>query len=94
VVVLERLTSIEYQDSDEKLLLWPESKGKETEVQGSKEKGKQKEKEKQKEERLDEEDEEEEAERGGQEENNWIEGMKEESSRFSPAAYSVSTGSC
>jgi len=42
MVILEKLAGIESQDSDKELLLWPESKGEETEVQGSKEKGKQK----------------------------------------------------
>jgi len=51
VVALEKLAGIEGQDSDEKLLSWPESEEEMTEVQRSKEKGKQKK------ERLDEEDE-------------------------------------
>jgi len=39
-VALEKLASIEVQDSDEELLSWPESEGEVTEVQGSREKGK------------------------------------------------------
>ena len=42
-VALEKLAGIEGQDSNEKLLSWPESEEEETEVQGSKEKRKQKE---------------------------------------------------
>jgi len=42
-VALEKLAGIKGQDSNEKLLSWPESEKKETEVQGSKKKGKQKE---------------------------------------------------
>jgi len=83
-VALEKLAGIEVQDSDEELLSWPESEGEVTEVQGGKEKGKQRE------ERLDGEDKEEETER--QEEYNKMEGVEEGSSRFSPDAYSVSTG--
>ena len=83
-VVLERLAGIKSQDSDEELLSWPESDGEVTEVQGGKEKGKQRE------ERLDGEDKEEETER--QEEYDRMEGVEEESSRFSPVAYSVGTG--
>jgi len=83
-VALEKLAGIEVQDSDEELLLWPESEGEVTEVQGNKEKGKQRE------ERLDGEDKEEEM--GEQEENNKMEGVEEESSRLSPVAYSVGTG--
>jgi len=83
-VALEKLASIEVQDSDEELLSWPESKGEVTEVQGGKEKKKQREK------RLDGEDKEEETER--QEEYNKMEGVEEGSSRFSPVAYSVGTG--
>jgi len=83
-VALEKLAGIEVQDSDEELLLWPESEGEVTEVQGNKEKGKQRE------ERLDGEDKEEEM--GEQEENNKMEGVEEGSSRLSPVAYSVGTG--
>ena len=83
-VALEKLAGIEVQDSDEELLSWPESKGEVTEVQGGKEKKKQREK------RLDGEDKEEETER--QEEYNKMEGVEEGSSRFSPVAYSVGTG--
>jgi len=42
-VALEKLAGIEGQNSDEKLLSWPESKGEKIEVQESKEKRKQKE---------------------------------------------------
>ena len=42
VVASEKLAGIESQDSNKELLLWLESKGEETEVQGSKKKGKQK----------------------------------------------------
>jgi len=83
-VALEKLAGIEVQDSDEELLSWLESEGEVTEVQGGKEKRKQRE------ERLDGEDKEEETER--QEEYNKMEGVEERSSRFSPVAYSVSTG--
>ena len=82
-VALEKLAGIEVQDSDEELLSWPESEGEVTEVQGGKEKRKQRE------ERLDEEDKEEETER---QEYNKMEGVEEGSSRFSPVAYSVGTG--
>jgi len=82
MVALEKLAGIEGQDSDEELLLWPESEGEETEVQGSKEKGKQKEK------RIDRAEEEK---VGGQEEKNGMEGMEERSNSFSPVMYSVST---
>jgi len=40
-VALEKLAGIEGQNSDEELLLWLDSEGEDTEVQGSKEKGKQ-----------------------------------------------------
>jgi len=83
-VALEKLAGIEVQNSDEELLLWPESEGEVTEVQGGKEKGKQRE------ERLDGEDKEEETER--QEEYDRVEGVEEGNSRFSPVAYSVGTG--
>jgi len=83
-VALEKLAGIEVQDSDEELLSWPESEGEVTEVQGNKEKGKQRE------EMLDGEDKEEETER--EEESNKMEGVEEGSSRLSPVAYSVGTG--
>jgi len=83
-VALEKLAGIEVQDSDEELLSWPESEGEVTEVQGNKEKGKQRE------EMLDREDKEGETER--EEENNKMEGVEEGSSRLSPVAYSVGTG--
>ena len=38
----EKLAGIESQDSNKELLLWLESEGEETKVQGSKKKGKQK----------------------------------------------------
>jgi len=88
MVALEWLAGIECQGSNKELLSWPESEGEETEIQGSKEKGKQKE------ERLNREDKKEEAEIGEQEEDNWMEGVEEGSSRFSLAACSVGTGSC
>jgi len=83
-VALEKLAGIEVQDSDEELLSWPESEEEVTDVQGGKEKRKQRE------ERLDGENEKEEMER--QEEYNKMEGVEEGSSRFSPVAYSVGTG--
>ena len=82
-VALEKLASIKSQDSDEELLSWLESEGEVTEIQGVEEKGKQREK------RLDGEDKEEEVER---QEDNKMEGVEEGSSRFSPVAYSVGTG--
>ena len=82
-VALEKLAGIEGQDSNKKLLLWPEFKGKEIEIQESKEK------EKQKEERIDRV--EEKAQVGDQEEENGIEGVEEGSSSFSPVTYSVGT---
>jgi len=85
-VALEKLASIESPDSDEELLSWPESEREITEVQGVKEKGKQRE------ERLDRENEEKELEAGEQEEDNGMQNVEEESSRFSPVAYSVGTG--
>jgi len=42
VVASEKLAGIESQDSNKELLLWLESEGEETKVQGSKKKGKQK----------------------------------------------------
>jgi len=83
-VALERLAGIEGQDSDEELILWSESEGEVTEVQGGKEKGKQRK------ERSDGEDKEEGMER--QEENNKMEGVEQGSSRYSLVAYSVGTG--
>jgi len=85
-VALEKLAGIESQDSEEELLSWPESEGEVTEVQGGKEKGKKRE------EKLDGEDKEKEKETEEQEEDNGMEGVEEGNSRFSPAAYSVSTG--
>jgi len=83
VVALEKLASIKGQDSKKELLSWPESEGKKTKVQGSKEKGKQKE------ERIDGAKEEKEV--RGQEEENGMEGVEEGSSSFSPVVYSVVT---
>ena len=82
-MALEKLAGIEGEDSDEEQILWPESEGELTEVQGSKDKGKQKE------ERIDGAEEEEEV--GGQEEENGIKGV-EEGGNFSLVAYSVETG--
>jgi len=82
-VALEKFASIEYDDSDEELLLWPESEGEETEVQGSKERGKQREK------SLDGEGQEKEM--GRQEEGNEMEGVEEGGGSFSLVAYSVGT---
>jgi len=81
-VALEKLAGIEGQDSDEKLLSWPESEGKRTEVQRGKEKGKQRE------ERLDGEDEENEI---GKQEGNEMESVEEGDGSFSLVAYSVGT---
>jgi len=86
VVVLEKLAGIECDNSDEELLLWPESEEGKTEVQEGKKREKQKEK------SLDKEGEEKEMEVGEQEEDNGMEGVEEGSSRFSPVAYSVGTG--
>ena len=84
VVALEKLASIEGQDSKEEQFSWSESEGEEMEVQGSKEKGKQREQ------KLDEAEEEEKV--GGQEEKNGIEGMEERSSSFFLVTYSVGNG--
>ena len=83
-VALEKLASINGQDSDEELLSRLESKGEITEIQGDKEKRKQRE------ERLGGKDEEKEM--GRQEEDNEIEGVEEGDGSFSPVAYSVGTG--
>ena len=84
-MALEKLAGIESQDSKEKLLLWPESEGEETEVQRSKEKGKQKK------EMIDGVEEEEEV--GEQEEENRMENIEERSSSFTLVVFSVGTGS-
>ena len=84
VVTLEKLASIEGQDSKKEQFSWSESEGEEIEVQGSKEKGKQREQ------KLDEAEEEEKV--GGQEEKNGIEGMEERSSSFFLVTYSVGNG--
>jgi len=81
-VALEKLAGIEGQDSNEELFSWLESEGEVTEVQGVKKKGKQRE------DRLGRGDNEEETEK---QEENKMEGIKEESSRFSLVAYSVGT---
>ena len=82
IVALEKLAGIEGQNSDEELLLWLDSEGEDTEVQGSKEKGKQRQ------EKIDKAEEEE---VGGQEEENEIEGIEERSSSFSPVIFFVGT---
>jgi len=83
-VALEKLTGMEGEDSDEERILWPESKGELTEVQGSREKGKQKE------ERVDRAEEKEGTRR--QEEENRMEGVEEGGGDFSLVMYSVRTG--
>jgi len=83
VVVLEKLAGIEGRYSNEEQILWLESEGEIIEVQESREKGKQKE------ERINGIEEKEIKE---QEEDNGMEGVKEGSSHFSPAVYSVGTG--
>ena len=82
VVALERLAGIKSQDSDEGQISWLESKGEETEVQESTEKGKQRE---QRSGRA-----EDEGEVEGQEEEDAMEGV-EERSGLSPVAYFVGT---
>jgi len=82
-VALEKLASIDGQDSDKELISWLESEEEVTEVQGGQEKGKQRE------DRSGGEDNEEETER---QEEDRMEGVEEGSSRFSPVAYSVGTG--
>jgi len=83
VVALEKLAGIESQDSDEGQISWPESKGEETEVQESTEKGKQRE---QRSGRAGDEGEVEE-----QEQEDAMEGVEEGSGGLSPVAYSVGT---
>jgi len=75
-VALEKLASMEGEDSNEEQISWPESEGELTEVQGSREKGKQKE------ERVDGVEEEEETKR--QEEENGMEDVEEGGGDFSP----------
>jgi len=82
-VALEKLAGIESQDSDEGHISWPESKGEETEVQESTEKGKQKEQRSG--------GAEDEGEVEGQEEEDTMEGVEEGSGGHSPVAYSVGT---
>jgi len=83
VMALERLASIESQDSNEEQISWLESEGEVTEVQGSIEKGKQREQ------RLNRVVE---KEVRGQKEDNEMEGMEEGGNSFSPVTYSVGTG--
>jgi len=83
-VALEKLASIEGQDSDDEQFSWPESEEEKTEVQGITEKGKQRE---QRSDRV-----EEEREVEGQEEENAMEGVEERSSSFSLVVHSVGTG--
>ena len=80
---MEKLAGIKGQDSNDEQFSWPESEKKETEVQGSTEKRKQRE---QSSDRA-----EEEGEVGGQEKENAMESVKEESS-FSLVTYSIGTG--
>jgi len=80
---LEKLASIESQDTEKEQFSWPKSKGKKMKVQKSKEKGKQRE------ERIDGAKKEEEV--RGQKEKNGIEGVEEKSNSFSLVMYSVST---
>jgi len=82
VVALERLASIESQDSNEEQISWLESEGEVTEVQRSIEKGKQREQ------RLNRVVE---KEVRGQKEDNEMEGMEEGGNSFSPVTYSVGT---
>ena len=84
VVALEKLAGMEGKDSDKERILWLESKGELTEVQGSKEKGKQKE------ERIDGAEEKEET--RGQEEKNGMEDVEEGGGNFFLVTYSVGTG--
>jgi len=83
MVALEKLAGIESQDSNEGQILWLESKGEETEVQESTEKGKQRE---QRSSGVEDEGEVEE-----QEEEDAMEGVEEGSGGLSPVAYSVGT---
>ena len=83
-VALKKLAGMKGNNSDEEQILWLESDGELTEVQGSKEKGKQKEK------RVDRVEEEEENRR--QEEENGMEDVEEGGGDFSLVAYSVGTG--
>ena len=82
-VVLEKLAGMEGEDSDKEQISWPESEGKLTQVQRSKEKGKQKEK------RVNRAEEEEKTRE--QEEENGMEGVEEGVGNFSLVAYSVGT---
>jgi len=81
-VALEKMAGIESQDSDKKNFLWPESEGKETEIQRSKEKQREQSSDKA----------EEEKDIGEQEEKNGMEGVEESTTSFSLVAYSIGTG--
>ena len=80
---MEKLASIESQDTEKEQFSWPKSKGEKMKVQKSKEKGKQRE------ERIDRAKKEEEV--RGQKEKNGIEDVEEKSNSFSLVMYSVST---
>ena len=80
---LEKLAGIESQDSNKEQISWPESKGEETEVQESTEKGKQR---KQRSGGA-----EDEGEVKGQEEEDAMESVEEGSGGPSLAAYSIGT---
>jgi len=86
VAALEKLAGIDGDNSDEEHISWPESEGELMEVTRNKGKGKQRE------ERLDRENEEKEMEVEEQGEDSGMEGVEEGSSRLSPVAYSVGTG--
>ena len=74
-VALEALAGIKGQDSNEELILWPESEGEKTEVQENREKGKQRE------EKIN----------GMEKDENEMEGVEEGNSSFSPVAFSIGT---
>ena len=80
---MEKLASIESQDTEKEQFSWPKSKGEKMKVQKSKEKGKQREK------RIDGAEKEEEVRK--QKEKNGMEGVEEKSNSFSPVMYSVGT---
>ena len=75
-VALEALAGIRGQDSDEDLISWLESEGKETKVQENRENGKWRE------EKID----------GTDEDENRMEGVEEENGSLSPVAFSIGTG--
>ena len=81
--MLEKLASIESQDSDKGQISWPESKEEETKVLKSTEKKKQRE---QRSSGV-----EDKGEIEGQEEKDAMEGVEKDSSGLSPVAYSVGT---